>query len=350
MTAVTDRPTESRVGSGGRARLRFTDTVVDIDVPAGGSVLEAAVQSGIPMVSQCEVGSCGTCIGRIVTGDVQMPEGKVCALRSAEMADGYRLLCQSQIDGDAEIELDYSQEMLSAHPRVQSAGKVSRVSWLADTVVELTVKLPKSAKLTFLAGQYVRLRVPGTDEWRSYSMASGERQRKQLTFTIRVLPTGAMSNYLRTSARVGDAIEIDGPLGSFGLAADEGPVLMIAGGTGLAPMLSMMDTLQLQRDRPLQLVFGCVHESDLFHLDELEARKSFMPDLSVRIVVDEDCQSPGIVGGANPVSVLHPDDVADPLTSAYLCGPPKMLDAARDRLIELGLPADRIHAEHFLPS
>ena len=351
MTTVAERPVQSfSEASGGTARLRFTDTTIDVEVPAGTTVLDAAAQAGVPMVSQCEVGTCGTCVGRLVSGDAAMPEAKVCALRPTEIADGMRLLCQSQIDGDVDIELDYSQEMMSAHPRVSATGKVSKLVWLAPTVVELTVRMPKSSSLSFQAGQYVRLRVPGSDEWRSYSMASGERQRKLLTFTVRVLPTGVMSDYLRDDAATGDAIEVDGPLGSFGLVADEGPVLMIAGGTGLAPMLSMMEALQLDRSRSVNLIFGCARESDLFHLDELEARASFMPDLRVRVVVDEGCDSAGVHGGTNPVMALRADDVADPLTSAYLCGPPGMLEAARLRLVELGVSADRIHSEHFLPS
>lgn len=181
-------------------------------------------------------------------------------------------------------------------------------------------------------------------------MASGERDRKKLTFTIRVLPTGVMSDYLRNNAVVGDRIEIEGPTGSFGLIDESGPVLMIAGGTGLAPMLSMLEKLQTARDEyPIRLVFGCSRETDLFHLDELEARQGFMSKLDVRVVVDEPTAVTGVLEG-NPVSVLNAADVEHPLTSAYLCGPPAMLKAAEERLLELGMPAERIHAEQFLPS
>ncbi|WFR74423.1 hypothetical protein P9209_03125 [Prescottella defluvii] len=129
---------------------------------------------------------------------------------------------------------------------------------------------------------------------------------------------------------------------------------MIAGGTGLAPMLSMLETLQTARDdHPIRLVFGCTRRADLFHLDELDARRSFMRNLAVRVVVDEPgdalTEIPDVLVG-NPVSVLTADDVAHPQTSAYLCGPPAMLQAAEQRLLELGMPAERIHAEQFLPS
>lgn len=351
---MTTAPIESPPGTvhntGCRVRLNYTDTIKEVHVPAGTTVLEAAEAAGVRLVSQCRVGTCGTCVGRVSTGEVVMPEGRVYPLRAEELGVGMRLLCQAHTHTEAEIDLDYSAAMLEEHPVITTTVKVAALTWLAETVVELTVRLPKSAVFSFRAGQYVRLRVPGTDEWRSYSMASGERHKRRLVFTIRVLPAGAMSDYLRHEAVVGQQLEMEGPMGSFGLDDESGPVLMIAGGTGLAPMLSMLESLQTERSRgSIRLVFGCAREADLFHLDEIDARQSFMPNLQARVVVDEPGARSGLLVG-NPVSVLTAEDVADPATSAYLCGPPAMLDAARERLQQLGMSRERIHAEHFLPS
>ncbi|CAM2961148.1 2Fe-2S iron-sulfur cluster binding domain-containing protein [Prescottella defluvii] len=330
--------------------LKFTDGTKIVPVPAGTTILEAANAAGVRLVSQCTIGTCGTCVGRVACGEVVMPEGRVYSLRQDEMAAGHRLLCQSHAFADSEVELDYPASMLDEYPVVATTAKAGAITWLGETVVELQLKLPKPVRFSFRAGQYVRMRVPGTDEWRSYSMASGERDRKNLTFTIRVLSSGAMSDYLRSAAAIGDQIDIEGPIGGFGLADDPGPTLMIAGGTGLAPMLSMLETLQTARgDHPIRLVFGCTRGADLFHLDELAARRSFMRNLETRVVVDEPVGIPDVLVG-NPVSVLTADDVADPQTSAYLCGPSAMLQAAEERLLELGMPAERIHAEQFLPS
>lgn len=348
--APTDAIPECAVTTENNVHLKFTDGTKTVPVPSGTTILAAANAAGVRLVSQCTIGTCGTCVGRVACGEVVMPEGRVYSLRQDEMDAGHRLLCQSHAFAESEVELDYPAAMLDEYPMIVTTAKVGAVTWLGETVVELQLKLPKSVRFSFRAGQYVRMRVPGTDEWRSYSMASGERERKKLTFTIRVLPSGAMSDYLRGGASIGDQIEVEGPIGGFGLADDEGPTLMIAGGTGLAPMLSMLETLQTARaDFPIRLVFGCTREADLFHLDELDARRSFMRNLEVRVVVDERMAAPDVLVG-NPVSVLTPEDVAHPQTSAYLCGPPAMLQAAEERLLELGMPADRIHAEQFLPS
>ncbi|SUE15413.1 ferredoxin domain oxidoreductase [Rhodococcus gordoniae] len=351
---MTITPTEAVATSGTDVThtvdLTFADGTKTVAVPAGSTVLEAAEAAGVRLVSQCTVGTCGTCVGKVVRGDLQMPRDRVFSLRQDEIRDGQRLLCQSVACADSEVELDYPASMLDDYPLVAATAKVGAITWLGESVVELVLKLPKSVRFAFRAGQYVRMQVPGTEEWRSYSMASGERDRKKLTFTIRVLPSGAMSDYLRNGAMVGDKIEIEGPSGAFGLVEESGPTLMIAGGTGLAPMLSMLENLQTAReDTPIRLVFGCTREADLFHLDELRARQSFMRTLDVRVVSDEPTSIDGVLTG-NPVSVLTADDVRDPRTAAYLCGPPAMLAAAHDRLVELGLPAERIHAEQFLPS
>lgn len=337
-------------GTTSRVRLNYTDTTKEIHVPAGTTVLEAAETAGARLVNQCRIGICGTCVGRVSNGELAMPEGRVYPLRADELGQGMRLLCQAHALSEAEVDLDYSAAMLEEYPIITTSVKVTGLTWLAETVVELAVRLPKSTSFSFRSGQYIRFRVPGTDEWRSYSMASGERHKRQLVFTIRVLPTGVMSDYLRETAALGDQLEMEGPMGSFGLEEDPGTTLMIAGGTGLAPMLSMLESLQTARVRgPIRLVFGCARETDLFHLDELDARRSFMPNLDVRVVLDDTTDRPGLLVG-NPVSVLTADDAADTNTSAYLCGPPAMLDAARERLQQLGMPRERIHAEQFLPS
>ncbi len=331
-------------------RLHYSDTSKEILVPEGQSVLDAASASGVRLASQCGIGTCGTCVGRVRDGALVMPDNRIYPLSDDEIDDGMRLLCQARAVADAEVELDYPASVFDEYPLRQATAKVTGLQRLAETVVELTVRLPKQVSFAFRAGQYARLRVPGTAEWRSYSMASGERQKRQLTFTIRLLPTGTMSDYLRERATIGEQIDVEGPLGSFGLAAGAGPVLMLAGGTGLAPMLSMLDKLQLARGKePIRLIFGCTRTRDLFHLDELEGRRSFMPNLSVRVTADEPHDQPGVLVG-NPVSVLTADDVSEPETSAYLCGPPAMIDAAFARLQELGLPRANIHTEQFLPS
>jgi benzoate/toluate 1,2-dioxygenase reductase subunit len=191
--------------------------------------------------------------------------------------------------------------------------------------------------------------VPGTDEWRSYPIASGEHEQGRLSFLIRVLPSGAMSDYLRNRVRPGADLDMEGPVGGFVLEPSTRPHVLIAGGTGLAPMLSMLDKIRLVRPAPpVLLVFGCGRETGLFLRDELEARQSFIPTLDVRIALREPDDTPGVVRG-NPVDVLRPEDIRSD-SVAYLCGPHGMVSAAETRLIGFGLEARQVRSEQFVAS
>jgi len=333
-----------------RVVLRFSDGETrEVDVAAGETVLAAAKQAGIRLASQCEVGTCCTCAARLTSGTARMPCGLVSTLTRDELAAGQRLLCQTKAFSDAVFEVEYPSSLLEANPAVEFRGKIARLTWRAESVVQLDVKVPKSLRFRFSAGQYCRIRVPGTNQWRSYSMASGEHDHGKVSFLVRVLPAGAMSDFLRSDPLPGTSLDMQGPQGGFVLEPSERPHLLVAGGTGLAPMLSMLDRIRLVRPTPpVRLVFGCVGESDLFLTDELEARQSFMPTLSVRVSLEESSDLPGVAQG-NPVSVIGPEDVR-PGTVAYLCGPPGMIAAAERKLGSFGLAPGDIRAEQFLAS
>lgn len=330
--------------------LTFSDGAIrEVDVPAGTTVLAAAKDSGISLVRQCEVGTCSSCVAQLCSGEAEMPAGQLTALTKAEIAAGQRLLCQTYTSTDASFDVEYPSSLLEANPPIFFEAKVGRLTWLAESVVQIDMKLPKSLKFGFTAGQYCRIRVPGTDEWRSYSMSSGEHEQFKLSFIIRVLPTGVMSDFLRTQIKTGMTLEMEGPLGGFVFEPADRHHVLIAGGTGLAPMLSMLDRLRLMRPTPpIDVVFGCVRESDLFHLDELAARRSFMPTLSVTVVLDEGGSIPDVAQG-NPVTALDGISVSES-SVAYLCGPPGMIRAATETLNKRGLALSDIRSEQFLPS
>ena len=130
----------------------------------------------------------------------------------------------------------------------------------------LTRLLPRS----FISGQYVHLSVPGTDQHRSYSFANASFETGEYTFYIKVLEQGAMSDYL-SKATPGDEMTVSGPFGRFYLRPAQRPIVMVAGGTGLAPMLSMLDTLVAQEEtqQPVRLLYGAIEPGELFGLDQI---------------------------------------------------------------------------------
>ena len=334
-------------------RFEFRDGVERrVETRAGESVLGAALRADVALVHQCEQGSCGTCIAHLVTGGTATLPGRALALLPGEIHAGYRLTCSVTPTADCAFALDYPSTVLDAPAPAQLGARVSSIEWVAASVAQLDLTLDEPADFTFASGQYARLRVPGSDLWRSYSMASPPKALPRLRFLIRRIENGALSSWLAHGCAAGEPVEIEGPLGSFGLASAKGPILMIAGGTGLAPMMAILETVRTRPGPkpPMLLCFGCTRESDLFYLDEIETRRFWLPTLETRIALMEPPLS-GFSGRIGTVvSLLEPADIARSGLTAYLCGPPAMIEAARGRLLQGGVAEGSIHAEQFRSS
>lgn len=322
-----------------------------IDVPEAQTVLASALEQGLQLASQCRSGSCGTCIVRVRHGDTEMVSGRATALLPSEYASGQRLACSTYVRSNARFDVPYESELILGPAPRQWQSRVSGLENLSESVVRLTVELERGARLPFKSGQYARLRVPNSDEWRSYSMATTPAELPRLEFLVRILPAGAMSGYLQRSCAIGDTITVDGPYGSFVLHDSIEPHLLIAGGTGLAPILAMLDTLRTRRGkRPkITLCFACMTERDLYYVDELALRSSWMPNLDVRVSVTAPTTADYSGNVGTPLSLIEDGDIAAGVR-AYVCGPPAMIQAARELLANRGLPEDAISAEQFLPS
>lgn len=332
--------------------LRFEDGVEKLlTAQPGQTILEAASEAGVRLVHQCMTGSCGTCVAKTISGAVRMSTARGTSLLPSEHADGMRLTCTSFADTDSVLTLDYASTLLDdPQPRLYRSTVVLK-EWVAPNVVKLTLQLPADPSFEFRSGQYVRLGVPGTDAWRSYSMASTARGAPFVELLLRILDNGVMSNYLRESCRVGEQLDLEGPYGTFFWRPSKAQHILVAGGTGLAPMLAMLDEIRAMPGKKpkVLLSFGCATADNLFCLDELEVRAAWMPTLTNRISVSE--PEPGYKGLlGNPVNVIVAQDLVDPDAVAYLCGPPPMIEAARRHLESLGVKPENIYAEHFSAS
>jgi NAD(P)H-flavin reductase len=236
---------------------------------------------------------------------------------------------------------DVAKTGVSSHP-----GRISAIDRMSDSTTGFSITLDDRSALGFLPGQYVNILVPGTDQTRSYSFSSGP-QAGEVSFLLRNTPTGALPTYLRERAKEGDRIEFNGPLGSFYLRPIQRPLLLLAGGTGLAPFLSMLD--KMTRDGgveyPVQLIFGVTNDPDLVKLDELEAHAKVLPNFSFTCTVaDESSSYPnkGYVTRYIEPAHLNGGDV-----DVYLCGPPPMVDAVRGFLTAQSTAPANFYYEKF---
>ena len=335
-----------------RVGLRFADGVEkEISVGAGEFILDAALRQNVPLVHQCRSGSCSTCVAQVVAGEIEMTRDRSTSLLALEAAEGKRLLCSSYAYADSIARLHYPASLIYERERRVLGVRVHAIEWPTAGVARLTLELDETAGFDFHCGQYVRVKVPGTGEWRSYSMATAPRELPKMDFLVRILAGGLMSEYLR-HGRAGDRLEIEGPMGAFILHPSRAPHIFVAGGTGIAPIIAMLDGIHRQSGPrpPMLLSFGCASASRFFYRDEIELRQWWMPELRVILSADRiDQPAPGLLE-ATPVAALGDERIDDPDAVAYLCGPPPMIEAARRRLLELGLASDHIYAEQFVPS
>ena len=328
-----------------RARLIFQDGAeLTVSVEAGQTVLDGAVAADAPVRYDCCTGSCGSCVIQCVEGATVVDSTGQVPVNADELAEGLRPACLTRLNSDAAFELPYSLNDAPSMPAKHSAAIVE-LRRAAPSVALLTLKLDRADGLAFQSGQYVRLAVPGIGAARAYSIASTAAELPLIELMIRLVPDGKMSRWAQETAKVGDRVRLQAPLGSFGLDDRARRHVFVAGGTGLAPVLSMIRSLR-GRGMPALLCFGCTRRQELFYQDELAALAASMPELEVRIAVMEGAD--GNLRSGTAVSLLERVDF-DADTVCYLCGPPPMVDAARKTLSAHGVASKSIRAERFQP-
>lgn len=328
-----------------RARLIFQDGAeLTVAVAPGQTLLEGALAVDAPVRYDCCSGSCGSCVVQCLDGESVVDTAGKMPINADELAEGLRPACLTRLKTDAAFELPYSLHDAPSLPAKHSA-EIVELRRGAPSVALLKLKLDRYEDFVFQPGQYVRFAAPGVGEARAYSIASTAADLPLLELMIRLVPDGKMSRWLQQTAKVGDRVKLQAPLGSFGLDHRAARHVFVAGGTGLAPVLSMVRSLR-GRGQPALLCFGCTRRQELFYEQELAALAASMPELEVRIAVMEGADIDLHSGTA--VSLLRRDDF-DSSTVCYLCGPPLMVDAARKALSAHGVASKAIRAERFQP-
>lgn len=328
--------------------LNFEDGVTRfIQARAGELVADAAYREGVNIPMDCRDGACGTCKCRCEQGEYTLGSYIDDAMTEEEAAGGFVLTCQMKAKSDCVISIPASSTSCKVKPSAMAAA-IAEVRKLSPTTIGFSVKLADAGGLSFLPGQYVNVSVPGTTQTRSYSFSSMPKD-GIVEFLVRNIPGGLMSSYLADRAAPGDALTITGPVGSFYLRDLKRPALFLAGGTGLAPFLAMLEVLETSASpQPVHMIYGVTNDHDLVDVDRLHAFAKTIPGFTFTTVVADPASAHerrGYVTHHLPESALHGGDV-----DVYLCGPPPMVDAVRAHLAERGVKPASFHFEKFSPS
>jgi benzoate/toluate 1,2-dioxygenase reductase subunit len=326
--------------------LNFEDGVTRfIDATADETVADAAYRQGINIPLDCRDGACGTCkcfaeAGRYDLGQEYIED----ALSEEEAQLGYVLTCQMRAESDCVVRVPASSQVCKTEQASYQAS-ISKVHQLSDSTIALSIKGEALGNLSFLPGQYVNLGVPGSEQSRAYSFSSLQKN-GEVSFLIRNVPGGLMSSFLTGLAKTGDSMTLAGPLGSFYLREIQRPLLLLAGGTGLAPFTAMLEKIAEEGSKhPVHLIYGVTNDFDLVELDRLKAFVVRIPNFTFSACV------------ANPESLyplkgyvtqhIEPRHLNEGDVDVYLCGPPPMVEAVSHYIREQGITPANFYYEKF---
>jgi propane monooxygenase reductase subunit len=297
----------------------------------------------------CKEGQCAACKSFLLDGEVDLERYSTFALNDYEKEEGWTLLCRAHAESDLEVELiNYDEEILRSGVPIQTQQmRVETLEVLTGDIRRLV--LSGDEELKFKPGQYVDIKIPGTDEVRSFSMANLPSD--QLEFMIKIYPDGKFSGLLENEElKEGDELEVTGPYGVFTLREkSERPLLFIGGGAGMAPLLCLLRAMADKGiEREVVYYYGARGLKDLFHLEELAELESQVP--SFRFVpalseCGEDEEWEGERGLITDVVTRLHQELGE--VDAYLCGPPPMVDAAIAMLDQNGVPEARVFYDKF---
>ena len=315
------------------------------------TILDAALREGLVISYGCRNGACGTCKGKLLAGTVDYGTYQDTALTDAEKRLGLALFCQARPCGDIVIEC---REIGAARdvPIRTLPCRVQKMQRVAAGIMLLHLKLPAAERMQFLAGQYLDILLKDGAR-RSFSMANAPHDDEFLQLHVRNYG-GPFSEHVFTRMKERDILRFEGPLGTFFLREDEDkPVILLASGTGFAPIKAILEHAFHTRDpRSFVLYWGARVRADLY-LDELPARWArehnnfqYVPVLSEPRPGDHWSGRTGLVHEA----VAH--DIPDMSgCQVYACGVPVMVEAAhRDFTSRCGLPEEEFFSDAFTPA
>ena len=302
------------------------------------NLLEDALSQSIPLEHSCKMGDCGACSAEVLSGTVENEHGVL-------VTEGVILTCKSKAKTDVMLKANYYPELISIKQQTIPC-KVASYSFVTEDIVSITFRYPPTAKFDYLSGQYVDLSFNGIK--RSYSIANAKTESKELELHIRKVPNGKMSELIFSQLKENQLMRLEGPKGTFFVRDGNNPLILIATGTGIAPIKAIVEELLLKGDnRELYIYWGMQFAKELYCHELIELAKThehikFTAALS-REVTDEHFN--GYVQDA-----VKNDFPSLSHVEVYACGSLKMINEAKIAFSNLHLPLDAFFADAFTPS
>lgn len=355
-TDLKNDPATAPAARAGLCRITTQDGDEVFDVRKNDLLLLSAIGQGIDYPHNCRVGTCGRCKTRLLSGRISpMVDFALSPLTNEELRDGYILACQAKVRSDLVIDVKLGHHVML--PTRSVSSRITRWQKLPGEVIDLRLALDEP--LMFNAGQYGTIAESGSFVRRSYSFydappAPDGAGAMEVGFLVKRLPGGKFSEWLFAEDRSGVKIWLEGPFGVMGVDDLDRDGLCVAGGTGLAPILSIVaDRLQRSQTARFTIVLGVRTAVDVFANQRLQELLAQAPERLrlVTILSHEPAESAWEGQRGLITEALEPAQGVDYRElAAFVCGSLPMVEAVERKLVALGVEPARIHADKFLPT
>ena len=314
------------------------------------TILDAALADGLMLKHSCRTGTCGSCKGRLLSGEVDHRDSPLDVLSEAEREQGLALFCCATARSDLVIDAPEVTELRGIS--IQQMGvRVAAIDKVSHDVAVLRLMLAPGSAFNYFPGQYVQVLLKDGSR-RSYSMATSSAREQQLELHIRHMPGGVFSGHVFNALQPKAILRMEGPFGSFFLRDGDAPMIFLASGTGFAPIQALLEQLRERGDnrRPVYLYWGGRRREDLYRHEHMLAWEAELPWLRYTPVLSEPTEACDWQGATG---FVHRQVISDFQSlkgfEVYACGAPIVVDSARrDYVAERGLIEANFYADAFV--
>lgn len=310
-------------------------------------ILDAALRQGISFPYGCRSGACGNCLGKLLSGKVDYPNGLPISLSENDQQKGHTLFCSAVAHSSLKIEV---AEIQNNDIKIQTLPvRIASLQTLSHDVMEMKLTLPAGKRLPFYAGQYIEFLLRDRKR-RAFSLANAPTDDEYLILHIRLIENGYFTTHVFNEMKEKALMRFRGPQGTFFLRENSNkPLIFIAGGTGFAPIKAMLEQLLNEGStRTVHLYWGARAKRDLYQHElatqwaQHYAHIDYTPVLSV---ADKKDQWQGREGFVHQAVVDDFNDLSG--HDVYMAGPPPMIDAAKIAFTQHRLPNDQLFSDAF---
>ncbi|MBB1441095.1 CDP-6-deoxy-delta-3,4-glucoseen reductase, partial [Shewanella sp. SG41-4] len=286
----------------------------------------------------CMTGECGTCSAEVLSGSIENEHGEI-------VNSGKILTCKSKARSDIQLKAKYYPELLNIKKQTLPC-KVTKFEYVTDNIIVINFRLPPNANFEYLAGQYIDLSFKGVK--RSYSIANANIATKEIEIHIRKVPNGKMSAMIFGQVKENQLMRMEGPKGTFFIRDNIKPLILIATGTGIAPIKAIVEKLIHSGDeREIHIYWGMQYKEELYCIELLELSDAYEHIYFTPVLSREETYK-GCKGYVQDIVCEIFDSLAK--YEVYACGSLNMINDAAQKFKERQLPSDSFHSDAFTPA